>query len=206
MFKKSTILVLFLVVLLVLFRVFIVDSCSSKDAEYALIETDDKAFVGDQSCKKCHVTEFKEWKQSHHYMSMLAPNDSTVKGDFNNVTFTADGVTSRFYKKGNKFFINTEGDDGKNHDFEVKYIFGFTPLQQYLVQFPGGRLQVPRLSWDVNKKNGSTNMPAKKYLRTTGCIGQAMPKSGILCALLVIPPISRKIMMLYPILIKRATA
>ncbi len=54
MFKKSTILVLFLVVLLVLFRVFIVDSCSSKDAEYALIETDDKAFVGDQSCKKCH--------------------------------------------------------------------------------------------------------------------------------------------------------
>ena len=173
MFKKSTILVLFLVVLLVLFRVFIVDSCSSKDAEYALIETDDKAFVGDQSCKKCHVTEFKEWKQSHHYMSMLAPNDSTVKGDFNNVTFTADGVTSRFYKKGNKFFINTEGDDGKNHDFEVKYIFGFTPLQQYLVQFPGGRLQVPRLSWDVNKKKwfnqyAGQKIPSHDWLHWTG--------------------------------------
>ncbi|AOW11457.1 hypothetical protein EM308_15940 [Flavobacterium gilvum] len=83
---------------------------------------------------------------------MLPANDSTVKGDFNDVTFTADGITSKFHKKGSKFFINTEGSDGKNHDFEIKYIFGHKPLQQYLVQFPGGRLQVPRLSWDVNKK------------------------------------------------------
>src|SRR3970282_209556 len=138
MFKKSTILVLIIVVLLIVFRVFIVDSCSSKDAKYSEIESQNTTYVGDQSCKKCHATEFKEWKQSHHYMAMLPPNDSTVKGDFNNVTFTADGVTSRFFKKGAKFFINTEGDDGKNHDFEVKYIFGFTPLQQYLIEFPGG--------------------------------------------------------------------
>lgn len=152
MFKKSTILALILVVLLIIFRVFIADSCSSKDAKYSEINSQNLAYTGDQSCKKCHSTEFKEWKQSHHYMSMLPPNDSTVKGDFNNVTFTSDGITSRFYKKGKKFFINTEGDDGQNHDFEVKHIFGFTPLQQYLIEFPGGRMQVPRLSWDVNKK------------------------------------------------------
>lgn len=173
MFKKSTILVLVLVVLLVIFRVFIVDSCSSKDVKYTEIESQNIAYVGDQSCKKCHSTEFKEWQQSHHYMSMLPPNESTVKGDFNNVTFTADGVTSRFYKKGNKFYINTEGDDGKNHDFEVKYIFGFTPLQQYLIQFPGGRMQVPRLSWDVNKKKwfnqyAGQKIPSHDWLHWTG--------------------------------------
>ena len=173
MFKKSTILVLVIVVLLVIFRVFIVDSCSSKEVEYTEIVSNNKHYVGDQSCKKCHTTEFKEWKQSHHYMSMLPPNDSTVKGDFNNVTFTADGVTSRFFKKGSKFFINTEGDDGKNHDFEVKYIFGFTPLQQYLIQFPGGRMQVPRLSWDVNKKKwfnqyAGQKIPSHDWLHWTG--------------------------------------
>jgi tetratricopeptide (TPR) repeat protein len=173
MIKKTTILVLILVVLLIIFRVFIVDSCSSKDAKYTEIESQNIAYVGDQSCKKCHSTEFKEWKQSHHYMSMLPPNDSTVKGDFNNVTFTADGVTSRFYKKGTKFFINTEGDDGKNHDFEVKYIFGFTPLQQYLIEFPGGRMQVPRLSWDVNKKKwfnqyAGQKIPSHDWLHWTG--------------------------------------
>ena len=173
MFKKSTILVLVLVLLLAIFRVFIVDSCSSKYAEYTKIQPDNKHYVGDQSCKKCHVTEFKEWRESHHYMSMLPPNDSTVKGDFNNVTFKADGVSSRFFKKGKKYFINTEGDDGKNHDFEVKYIFGFTPLQQYLVQFPGGRLQVPRLSWDVNKKKwfnqyAGQKIPSHDWLHWTG--------------------------------------
>jgi tetratricopeptide (TPR) repeat protein len=173
MIKKTTILVLVLLVLLIIFRVFIVDSCSSKDAKYTEIKSQNIAYVGDQSCKECHKTEFKEWKQSHHYMSMLPPNDSTVKGDFNNVTFTADGVTSRFYKKGSKFFINTEGDDGKNHDFEVKYIFGFTPLQQYLIEFPGGRMQVPRLSWDVNKKKwfnqyAGQKIPSHDWLHWTG--------------------------------------
>ncbi|QKJ65217.1 tetratricopeptide repeat protein [Flavobacterium sp. M31R6] len=104
---------------------------------------------------------------------MLPANDSTVKGDFNNVTFTADGITSKFYKKGSKFFINTEGSDGKNHDFEVKYIFGYEPLQQYLVQFPGGRMQVPRVSWDVNKKRwfnqyAGQKIPSHDWLHWTG--------------------------------------
>lgn len=173
MYKKPIVLLLILVILLVVFRVFIVDSCTSKYIQYSEIKPQSDTYVGDQSCKKCHATEFKEWKQSHHYMSMLPPNDSTVKGNFNNVTFSADGVNSRFYKKGAKFFINTEGDDGKNHDFEVKYIFGFTPLQQYLVQFPGGRLQVPRLSWDVNKKKwfnqyAGQKIPSHDWLHWTG--------------------------------------
>lgn len=173
MYKKSILLIVIFVILLVVFRVFIVDSCTSKYVEYSEIQSQSVAYVGDQSCKKCHSTEYKEWKQSHHYMSMLPPNDSTVKGDFNNVTFTADGVSSRFYKKGKKFYIYTEGDDGKNHEFEVKYIFGFTPLQQYLVQFPEGRLQVPRLSWDVNKKKwfnqyAGQKIPSHDWLHWTG--------------------------------------
>lgn len=173
MYKKSLLLIVISVVLLIIFRVFIVDSCTSKYVKYSDVESHSKEYVGDQSCQKCHAMEFKDWKQSHHYMSMLPPNDSTVKGDFNNVSFTADGVSSRFYKKGSKYYIFTEGDDGKNHEFEVKYIFGFTPLQQYLVQFPGGRLQVPRLSYDVIKKKwfnqyAGQNIPSHDWLHWTG--------------------------------------
>ena len=173
MLKKSTIVLAILILLFIVFRVFIVDSCSSNDAEYKAHFYAQNAYVGDETCKKCHASEHKEWKQSDHYMSMLPANDTTVVGDFNNVTFTADGVTSRFYKKGKKFFINTEGDDGKHHDFEVKYIFGYTPLQQYLVDFPGGRMQVPRLSWDVNKKKwfnqyAGQNIASHDWLHWTG--------------------------------------
>jgi len=106
-------------------------------------------------------------------MAMLLPDDSTVKGDFNNSTFTADGITSKFFKRDGKFIINTEGDDGKNHDYEVKYTFGFTPLQQYLVEFPGGRMQVPRLSWDVKQKKwfnqyAGQKIPSHDWMHWTG--------------------------------------
>ncbi len=164
---------LIIITSLVVFRVYIVDSCSSKDVKYSEIQYHNTGYVGDESCKKCHTAEFHDWKKSDHYMSMLPPNDSTVKGNFNNVTFTADGVTSRFFKKENKFYINTEGVDGKNHDFEVKYIFGYTPLQQYLIQFPSGRLQVPRLSYDVIKKKwfnqyAGQKIPSHDWIHWTG--------------------------------------
>ena len=173
MIKKTSIVITILIILFVIFRVFIVDSCNSKDTEYTETLSSNNAYVGDKSCVKCHTAEHHQWKQSDHYMSMLPANDSTVKGDFNNVTFTADGVTSKFYKKGSKFYINTEGDDGKNHDFEVIYIFGYKPLQQYLVHFPGGRMQVPRLSWDVNKKKwfnqyAGQKIPSHDWLHWTG--------------------------------------
>ena len=38
--------------------------------------------------------------------------------------------------------------DGKLAAFEVKYTFGLDPLQQYLVEFPDGRLQALSIAWD----------------------------------------------------------
>jgi hypothetical protein len=113
MLKKSSIAVAILLILFVVFRVFIVDSCSSKDDDYTEVLSSNNAYVGDQSCKKCHVTEHHQWKQSDHYMSMLPANDSTVKGDFNNVTFTADGITSKFFKKALNFSLIPKEMTGK---------------------------------------------------------------------------------------------
>ena len=44
------------------------------------------------------------------------------------------------------------GPDGKPADFEVVYTFGIEPLQQYLVEFPGGRLQSLTIAWDTKDK------------------------------------------------------
>ncbi len=46
----------------------------------------------------------------------------------------------------------TEGPEGKEADFEVKYTFGYEPLQQYLVAISGGRLQALDVAWDTEKK------------------------------------------------------
>ncbi|MFN5648979.1 MAG: tetratricopeptide repeat protein [Sphingobacteriales bacterium] len=124
-----------------------------KPADQQVKQDDVKAsYVGDAKCQSCHAKEFASWQTSDHYKAMLPANDTTVLGDFNDVQFSADGVQSRFFKKEGKYFINTLGPDGENHDYEVLYTFGHKPLQQYLVAFPGGRMQVPRVSWDVNKE------------------------------------------------------
>lgn len=130
-------------------------------------------FIGDVACKSCHAKQYRDWQNSDHFKAMQPANDSTVKGDFNNAVFTADGVTSRFFKRNNKFIINTQGEDGKNHDYEVKYTFGFNPLQQYLIAFPGGRMQVTRTSWDVKKRKwfhqySGDKIPAGDWLHWTG--------------------------------------
>jgi predicted CXXCH cytochrome family protein len=109
-------------------------------------------YVGDDKCKSCHLKQWNDWEHSDHFKAMLPANDSTVKGNFNNVFLNADGVSSRFFKRDSSFFINTEGPDGKNHDYRVLYTFGHYPLQQYLVEFPGGRMQVPRVTWNSKAK------------------------------------------------------
>ena len=48
--------------------------------------------------------------------------------------------------------VRTDGPDGKLADFEVAYTFGVEPLQQYLIQFPGGRLQALGIAWDSRPK------------------------------------------------------
>jgi tetratricopeptide (TPR) repeat protein len=112
----------------------------------------DNAYVGDEQCKSCHYKQWQDWKVSDHYKAMLPANDSTVKGNFNNATYTKDGITSKFFKKRDQFYINTQGPDGRNHDYKVAYTFGHYPLQQYLIEFPGGRMQATRMSWN-SKEN-----------------------------------------------------
>jgi predicted CXXCH cytochrome family protein len=122
----------------------------------------ENAFVGAQSCKSCHATEYRAWSVSGHYKAMLPASDSTVSGDFNDQKLTASGMSSRFFKKDGKYFINTEGEDGKSQDFEIKYTFGYYPLQQYLVEFPGGRMQATRATWDLKNKKWFYQYPDQK--------------------------------------------
>jgi len=109
-------------------------------------------FVGTAECKSCHKQEYDRWKNSHHDLAMDVATDATVLGDFNDATFDYHGIVSRFYRRDGRFFVHTRGPAGKMGEFEIKYTFGYTPLQQYLILFPGGRLQCLPIAWDVRQK------------------------------------------------------
>ncbi len=114
--------------------------------------TDEAQYIGRERCKDCHQKEYDAWLGSHHDNAMDIAADSTVLGDFNNTEFIFNGVTSRFFKRNNKFFVNTNGPKGKIDDYEITHTFGYTPLQQYLIPFEKGRYQCLPIAWDVEKK------------------------------------------------------
>lgn len=106
------------------------------------------AFVGGKTCTECHTEQTEQWQGSHHDLAMQEASPKTILGDFNNVEFRKDGIVSRFFQRDGNYYINTDGPDGQMADFQIKYTFGVEPLQQYLVELPGGRLQALSISWD----------------------------------------------------------
>jgi tetratricopeptide (TPR) repeat protein len=109
-------------------------------------------FTGSASCIECHQIEYDLWKGSDHEKAMDQATDQSVRGDFNNAVLDYKGFQNRFYRKGEKFFVYTQGPEGKPGEFEISYTFGVRPLQQYLIEFEGGRLQCLPIAWDTEKK------------------------------------------------------
>ena len=105
-------------------------------------------FVGAATCATCHARESNLWRGSHHQLAMQVATPASVLGDFNNMNFTHDSVTSTFFRRGSRFMVRTDGPDGRLHDYEITHTFGLYPLQQYLIAMPGGRLQSFGIAWD----------------------------------------------------------
>ena len=145
---------------------------SRPQARPATGESAPATFAGSASCRECHAAAFNKWKGSDHERAMDVATEQTVLGDFDDVTFTSRGKTSRFYKRDKKFFVQAEGPTGTPGEFEIKYVFGVRPLQQYLVPFPDGRLQCLTIAWDTQKKQWfnlypDQDIPASDWLHWT---------------------------------------
>ena len=123
-----------------------------KNTESPATPSHEANFVGSVECQDCHKVEYDKWLGSHHDLAMGVANENTVLGDFNNADITIHGITSRFYTKDGKYFVHTNGPGGEMGDFEITHTFGWYPLQQYLVPFPGGRLQTLHIAWN-SKEN-----------------------------------------------------
>jgi predicted CXXCH cytochrome family protein len=111
-----------------------------------------QTFVGSAQCEACHASAYESWKGSHHYQAMLPATAENVLGDFSDQSFSYGGTSSRFYKKGEKFYVETDNAEGVLEEFEITHTFGFHPLQQYLVPFSDGRYQALSIVWDSRSK------------------------------------------------------
>ena len=140
---------------LLLALIFLTACSTDRKEEYSNIKEKrvvvKSTYIGSESCKACHQEEFKDWKGSHHDLAMQVADSISVLGNFNNKTIVFKKIKSTFFKKGNDFYVNTEGHDGNYADFKIEYTFGVTPLQQYLVKFDNGEYQCLSTAWDSVK-------------------------------------------------------
>jgi predicted CXXCH cytochrome family protein len=124
--------------------------------------TGDPAFVGREVCAGCHREVNERWCGSDHDLAMDVATAATVLGDFDDVHFDDGIVSARFFTRDGSFMVATQGPDGEVHDYEIAYTFGFDPLQQYLIPFPGGRLQCLTIAWDTRRNQWFNLYPGRQ--------------------------------------------
>lgn len=119
----------------------------------------------ESGCAGCHAVQHQAWAGSHHDFTVQEASEQTVLGDFKNAPYTYNGVTSRFFRRDGKFFVTTDVPDGRLADFEIKHTFGVEPLQQYLIELPGGRLQALSIDLADLYRAGRRDADAERALR-----------------------------------------
>lgn len=106
-------------------------------------------------CGACHEKELTDWLESDHSKAMAIASENTVLGDFNDFTVEHFNQKATFYKKGKKFLIKFQEDKTEPRVYEVSYVFGHFPLQEYLIKTEQGKMQVFPFAWDSrDKSNG----------------------------------------------------
>ena len=111
-------------------------------------QLDTEGYVGSAVCASCHAVAYQAWQNSHHDLAMQEASAETVLGDFADAKFSYNGRPTRFFRKGEEYWLETDGPDGKPTPYRVEYVFGVHPLQQYLLRLSGGRLQALSIAWD----------------------------------------------------------
>src|SRR5450759_2729833 len=77
-------------------------------------------YVGADACTECHAAQRSAWHGSDHDLAMQVANEKSVLGNFANAKFNYSGTISTFFRRDDKFLVNTDGPDGKLADYEIK--------------------------------------------------------------------------------------
>ncbi|WP_019400954.1 MULTISPECIES: tetratricopeptide repeat protein [unclassified Chelatococcus] len=108
------------------------------------------AYVSDVACAGCHAVAYDAWRTSHHFHAMEVPDEASVRGDFGGAAFVDAHARYRFFRRDGRYFVEVAGGAGAV-EHEVRYTFGWEPLQQYLVEGERGRLQALTIAWDTKQ-------------------------------------------------------
>lgn len=109
-------------------------------------------YTGSASCRPCHPDHYESWRRTFHRTMTQEASPESVVGDFSGASFTFAGVTSRFLRDGERFFIETLDGNGRPSRQEVVRTVGSRRIQQYLTREGDRYIRLP-LAWDIERRN-----------------------------------------------------
>lgn len=110
-------------------------------------------YGGSASCRACHLEEYQLWAGSHHGLAQRAPDARLDEDAFDpQRSFQLGKDTFLVRKRAAQYEFITAGLSGTQECFGVDGVIGEAPLRQFLVGFPGGRLQTVEASYDPAAK------------------------------------------------------
>jgi hypothetical protein len=103
-----------------------------------------------------------------------------------------------FFKRENQYFVETTNKQGERQTFDVKYTFGFDPVQQYILDTGKGHIQTFNIAGIHEQKSKGVNTgitcnlmnPSPKIIHF---FGNAIFKTGIAVLRSVTPQVMKKI-------------
>lgn len=110
------------------------------------------SLADDKTCVGCHGDTVAAWATSHHADAMQIVSETSVLGDFADITVEHHGQSATFSHSGDEFQVIVQDEGHAAETFTIAYVFGITPLQQYLVETAPGQFQVLPFAWDSRDK------------------------------------------------------
>ncbi len=130
-------------------------------------------YTGSHICADCHQDQVTDWSGSDHGLAWTSASSGNLLGDFDNSQFDHDGVRYNFRTNFGGYEIEVLEKGGQRTTHPVHSVAGIKPLQQYLIETEGGRLQSFDVAWDVEKRQWfhlypDQDLPPEDGLHWTG--------------------------------------
>src|SRR5262249_7063496 len=107
------------------------------------VELESKKYVQSATCIRCHPNHYESWSRTYHRTMTQISGTNSVLGNFDNATYSYNGVVSHFYRDGTNYFIRTVGSDGQERDFPIARTIGSRRIQQYVTRIGDRYMRLP---------------------------------------------------------------
>ena len=145
-------------------------------------------FVGRAACESCHPGETKAWQGSHHDLAMQEAPRRDGARQLRGCELRARRRRHALLPQGRASSSSAPTvRTASSTTTRSQYTFGVYPLQQYLIDFPGGRLQaLPSPGTRARRRRaasaGSTSTRTRRSTTATRSTGRAATRTGTSCA------------------------